>query len=164
MTWVIELSQFDIKYEPRTAIKAQVLADFISKTSDLAVDLDSLTWMLHVDGSSNNKGSGADIILESSTGLILEQSLRFKFPASNNQAEYEACIAGMKIAKEIRAENLIICSDSQLMISQVKGKYQARELTLQQYLKKVKDADVLSRLASIKKPGNNRSIIQSTLS
>jgi len=117
MTWAIQLSQFDIKYEPRTTIKAQVLANFLTETSNLPADVNPPTWTLHVDGSSNDKGSGAGIVLESDTGLILEQSLRFEFPASNNQAEYEACIAGMKTAREIGAKNLVICSDSQLMIS-----------------------------------------------
>jgi len=50
-------------------------------------------WLLSVDGSSNLKGSGAGIVLEGPGDLLIEQSLRFEFKASNNQAEYEALIA-----------------------------------------------------------------------
>jgi len=71
MTRAIELSQFDICYEPRTTVKAQVLANFITKMSNSSKDLHSLTWTIHVDGSFNAKGSGAGIVLEFNTGLIL---------------------------------------------------------------------------------------------
>ncbi|XP_020205839.1 uncharacterized protein LOC109791001 [Cajanus cajan] len=55
---------------------------------------------IHVDGSSNNQGIGAGIILEGPNGLSFEQSLRFAFKASNNQAEYEALLAGLRLAQE----------------------------------------------------------------
>jgi len=48
-----------------------------------------------VDGSSNQQGSGAGVILEGPNGLLIEQALRFAFKASKNQAEYEALIVGM---------------------------------------------------------------------
>ena len=51
-------------------------------------------WSLSVDGSSNQQGSGAGIVLEGPDGVLIEQALRFAFKASNNQAEYEALIAG----------------------------------------------------------------------
>jgi len=57
-------------------------------------------WLLSVDGSSNLKGSGAGIILEGPRDVLIEQSLRFEFKASNNQAEYEALIVGMNLAAE----------------------------------------------------------------
>jgi len=57
--------------------------------------------MLSVDGSSNQQGSGAGIILEGHNGVLIEQALRFAFKASNNQADYEALIAGMLLAKEM---------------------------------------------------------------
>ncbi|MCI38759.1 gag-pol polyprotein, partial [Trifolium medium] len=58
-------------------------------------------WTLSVDGASNIRGSGAGVVLEGPNGVLIEQSLRFAFKASNNQAEYEALIAGMKLAKEM---------------------------------------------------------------
>jgi len=102
--WAVELLEFDIQYEPRGSIKGQVYADFVAELSPgggpQEVELGS-QWMLLVDGSSNQQGSGAGIILEGPNGVLIEQALRFAFKASNNQAEYEALIAGMLLAKEI---------------------------------------------------------------
>ena len=100
----IELLEFDIQYKPRGSIKGQVYVDFVAKLSPggypQEVELGS-QWMLSVDGSSNQQGSGAGIILEGPNGVLIEQGLRFAFKASNNQAEYEALIAGMLFAKEM---------------------------------------------------------------
>jgi len=142
MKWAIELSEYGIRYEPRIAIKAQILAHFITKMTGPIPSYHPITWVIHVDGSSNTKGSRARVVLESNSGLTLEQSLRFKFPTSNNQAEYEACLAGLIIARELGAQLVKICSDSQLMVSQVRGEYQAKEPILQQYLQKVKEESV----------------------
>jgi len=69
-----------------------------------------------VDGSSNKKGCGARVVLENPKAVRLEQSLRFAFRASNNQAEYEALIAGLALAEDMGAEHLIFLSDSQLTV------------------------------------------------
>ena len=63
-------------------------------------------WVLSVDGSSNKRGSGAKIVLERPDGIQIEQSLKFNFKASNNQAEYEALLAGMSLASEMEAKHL----------------------------------------------------------
>jgi len=60
-------------------------------------------WIFLVNGSSNQQGSGARVILEGLNGLLIEQSLKFAFKASNNQAEYEALIAEMLLAQELGA-------------------------------------------------------------
>jgi len=83
MSWVIKLSQFDIHYERHITIKAQVFTNFTLETTDSTNNLNLPTWTMHVDGSSNTKGSGAGVVLESDTGLILEQSLHFEFIACN---------------------------------------------------------------------------------
>jgi len=70
--------------------------------------------------------------------VIFEQSLRFNFPTSNNQVEYEACITGLLMAKDLRAKQVLLCGDFQLVISQVNREYQAKEPVLQKYLMKVK--------------------------
>jgi len=72
-------------------------------------------WVLSVDKSSNQQGSGAGVILEGPNGLPIEQALRFSFKASNNQAEYEALVAGMLLAKEMGARSLLVKSDSLLV-------------------------------------------------
>ncbi|XP_057760818.1 uncharacterized protein LOC130981225 [Arachis stenosperma] len=108
------------------------MADFVVEyTENLG---DPATWSLYVDGSSNKAGSGACVILESNQGTWIELSLRFEFLASNNQAEYEALLDGLKLAKEVEAEKLIVFSDSQLITLQINGTYQVKDLTMKKYL------------------------------
>ncbi|XP_072088112.1 uncharacterized protein [Arachis hypogaea] len=94
--WSIELSEFDIYYQPRTSIKSQYLADFVAEFTGPTQNEDGKKWVLFVDGASNPQGAGAGILLENPEGVIFEHSLRFSFKASNNQAEYEALIAGLR--------------------------------------------------------------------
>jgi len=75
--------------------------------------------------------------LEGQNGLLIEQVLRFAFKASNNQAEYEALIAGMLLAKEMEARSLLVKSDSQLVTGQVTGEYQAKDPQMAAYLRYV---------------------------
>jgi len=135
----VELSDFDVQYEPRGPIKGQVYADFV-------VDLSSVTthkegagfrWVLSIDGSSNQQGSGVGVILERPNGLLIKQALRFAFKASNNQVEYEALIVGMLLAKEMGSKGLLAKSDSLLVTSQVTGEYQAKDPQMAAYLEYV---------------------------
>ena len=103
MKWSIELSEFDIIYRPKIAIKGQVLADFVMEFAsaeparDAQAATDLSTWKLSVDGASNAQGSGAGLILTSPEGIDIEYALRFRFHTSNNEAEYEAVIAGLNL-------------------------------------------------------------------
>jgi hypothetical protein len=99
VAWSIELSEYDIIFSPRGSIKSQVLADFVLELTTPSQEASAEPWILSVDGASNLRGSGARVVLEGPDGVMIEQSLRFAFRASNNQAEYEALIAGMKLAK-----------------------------------------------------------------
>jgi ribonuclease HI len=65
--------------------------------------------------------------------------LRFNFPTTNNQAEYEALLAGLQTAKDIGAQNLVIKTDSQLVANQVNGTFKVHEDTLKTYLQRVND-------------------------
>ena len=66
-------------------------------------------------------------------------ALRFKFKASNNEAEYEALIAGLKLAKEMKVESLEIFGDSQLIVCQITNEYQVQEEKMAAYLQKGKE-------------------------
>jgi len=70
------------------------------------------------------------VILEGPNGLLIEQDLRFAFKASNNQAEYEALITGMLLAKELGAQSLLVKGDSLLVTEKVTGEYQAKDTQL----------------------------------
>jgi len=128
--WAVELPEFDIVYEPKGSIKGQIYADFVVELSlggaPREVELHS-QWLLSVDGSSNQQGSGVGIVLEGPNGVLIEKALRFGFKASNNQAEYEVVIARMLLAKEMGAQSLFVKSDSLLVAGHVTGEYQAKD-------------------------------------
>ncbi|XP_024009464.1 uncharacterized protein LOC112084547 [Eutrema salsugineum] len=100
--WAIELSEYDIEYRNMPSAKSQVFADFLIElpTESTTEPTPDEVWMLHVDGSSSKHGLGVGICLTSPTGEILEQSFRLNFHASNNEAEYEALIAGLRLFDE----------------------------------------------------------------
>ena len=145
MKWVIELSEFDIRYKPKTAIKGQVLADFVMEFAPIELaeptrsEDDLPIWKLSVDGASNAQGSGAGLILISPEGIDIEYALRFGFHASNNEAEYEAVIAGLNLAHSLEANQLEVYSDSQLVVRQIEETYEAKSETMVLYLQKVRD-------------------------
>jgi ribonuclease HI len=140
LKWSLELSEFDIRYESRKALKAQVLADFVAEMATPVTSSNGAhRWTIFVDGASNATGSGAGIILENEEGILIEVSLALSFPTSNNQAEYEAFLAGLRLAEDVGAREIKIYTDSQLVASQVLGEYQAKNDNLSEYLALVKD-------------------------
>ena len=145
MKWAIELSEFDIRYKPKTAIKGQILADFVMEFTpvELAEPTQSgddlPIWKLSVDGASNAQGSGAGLILTSLEGIDIEYALRFRFHASNNEAEYEAVIAGLNLAHSLEVDQLEVHGDSQLVVRQIEDTYEAKSEKMVLYLQKVRD-------------------------
>ncbi|XP_056685738.1 uncharacterized protein [Spinacia oleracea] len=169
LNWAIELNAFDISYAPRKAIKGQAFADFIAElTKPPYLKNEKTQWIVHVDGSATQNGPGAGIICESPEGDIYEYAMRFNFQASNNEAKYEALICEMQMSKAAGAEDVFVLSDSQLIVIQVKGEYEAKDDAMIKYLEKVRQevqqlsnfeiqhiprsennkADALSKLAS----------------
>ncbi|XP_016165024.1 uncharacterized protein LOC107607607 [Arachis ipaensis] len=179
--WSIELSEFDITYEPRTTIRAQFLADFLAELTD-QVD-DEHTWELYVDGASNSEGSGAGVYLTDKSDLQVEQSIRFSFQTSNNQAKYEALLAGLRLAQSLNITQLQVYCDSQLVVQQVTGNFQVKDQLLEKYHALVRElipqftsiqithiarkqntrADALSKLATTRKCMHDSVISQLTL-
>ena len=98
-SWAIELSEFGIQFKPRLALKGQVLADFLVEIPQQEVELDgSAWWILNVDGASRQTGVGLGLQVKAPTGEVIEQAICLNFSASNNEAEYEAIIAGLDLA------------------------------------------------------------------
>ena len=145
MKWAIELSEFDIRYKPKTAIKGQILADFVMEFTlvELAennhADDDLPIRKLSIDGASNAQGSGAGLILTSPEGIDIEYALRFGFQASNNEAEYEVVIAGLNLAHSLEVDQLEVYSDSQLVVRQIEDTYEVKSETMVLYLQKFRD-------------------------
>ncbi|CAL2229367.1 unnamed protein product [Prunus armeniaca] len=142
---------------PKIAIKAQALAYFVVEftstteeekmvtkskertddTSPTDSNLPNDIWQLHVDGASNHKGAGASVVIITPDGTLLEQAITLGFSASNNEAEYEALLAGLLLAKELSIMRLAIYSDSQLIKNQASGEYMTKHPRMVQYLDKV---------------------------
>ena len=105
-----------------------------TETAQLASDLHILR--LSVDGAANAQGSGGGLILTSPDGIDVEYALRFRFQASNNEVEYEAFIVGLNLTHSMEANQLEVCSDSQLVVKQIEDSYEAKGKKMILYLKK----------------------------
>ena len=117
--WAIELSEFDIQYRPRTAIKGQVVADFIA---EFTLGEDQLVkekeqWSIHTDRSSNKRAGGAGVVIKTPQGDTIQCMIRLDFPTTNNEAEYEALVVGLDLARAAGAKNIIVHCDSQVVAS-----------------------------------------------
>ena len=92
-------------------------------------------WTINTDGSSTQKGGGAGVVITSPEKDDLKYGVQLKFPITNNEAEYEALWTGLRIARALGAENIVLKSNSQLVIGQVRGDFEAKETRMQKYLK-----------------------------
>ncbi|XP_028108413.1 uncharacterized protein LOC114307221 [Camellia sinensis] len=90
-------------------------------------------------GASNRHGARLGIVLISPDGLTIEHSIKLGFPASNNEAEYEALLAGLKSALQLRTSELMVYNDSQLVVNQVSGVYEAKDDRIAKYQALVRD-------------------------
>ena len=120
--WVAELSPFDLHFVAHTTIMSQVLADFVAKwtpTSVLAPNPVEQPWVMHSDGSWSHKGACITAILTSPGGVPIRYVARLQFDTTNNTAEYEAALMGLRKAKALRIRRLLVRTDSKLVASQV---------------------------------------------
>ena len=95
-------------------------------------------WSLYIDGASRFQGSGAGIILVGPNKIRIRYAVKLKYNSTNNAVEYEALITSLKLAIEVKIENLKVYSDSQLVVNQVKDAYQVKELSIVKYVQKEK--------------------------
>ena len=86
-----------------------------------------------MDVASNRQGAGLGIVLISPDGLVVEQAVNLSFPTSNNEAEYEALLAGLKSTLYMKATELMVYSDSQLVVNQISGDYEAKDERMAKY-------------------------------
>jgi hypothetical protein len=99
--WVIELSMYDIIYKPWTSIKAQVLNDFMAEWTEIQTppkEKELEYWSINFDGNVELQGAESRILVTSPKGENFKYVLQMHFPASNNAAEYEALLHGLRIA------------------------------------------------------------------
>ncbi|GAA0157828.1 hypothetical protein LIER_15009 [Lithospermum erythrorhizon] len=147
-SWAVELSEFEISCIPRTSVRAKALADFITEctarnpqiiqgpdTSD--ADQAKPERTLFVDGARNGQATGAGVLIVGPQEETMEYALRFGFPATNNEAEYEAMILGLRLVRSMGFEEFLVKGDSKLVIDQIKGSCGVKNESLRKYHSKV---------------------------
>ena len=146
------LGAFDIKYTPHTSIKGQVLADLVTEFVEPSFEengerqsmdgklvrmislQEPLSWKVYVDCTVNQRGSGVGLVLVSPKMIIIEKSLRLGFSATNNEAKYKALLVGMAIVQKMGGRTVEKFSDSRLVVGQIKGELEAKDVRMQEYL------------------------------
>ncbi|XP_074337441.1 uncharacterized protein LOC141674630 [Apium graveolens] len=172
VNWAIKLSQFNHKFVPRTTIKAQALAEFVMEcTFPEALEVpitqfggeketnDNNAWTLYVDGSAIVERSRAGLILSSPDGFIIQQVITFAFKATNNQAEYEALLPGLGLAKSLGVKHLFIYSDSYIMVKHTIGEYITKDPKLAQYqamVRSILETILDTTILQINREGNSK--------
>lgn len=102
--WALALMEYQFHHVPQSAVRGQVLADFLADHPGLEIDLAEVAhqevvlarpWVIQFDGSVTHKCSGAGLVIYSPTGKEFHFVVRLAFQCTNNQAEYEALVQGL---------------------------------------------------------------------
>ncbi|KAK5777038.1 hypothetical protein PVK06_045003 [Gossypium arboreum] len=152
--WQILLSEYDIAYVSQKSIKGSAIADFLATRTTEGYDplkfdfpdedLMCITemesesskeksWNMCFDGASNTLGHGIGAILVSPNGNHYPFTARLNFFCTNNIAEYEACIMGLRATIERNIEILEVYGDSALVVYQIRGEWEVRDPKLIKY-------------------------------
>ena len=126
-----EFAKFPLKDE----IKRQ---NMDGKSVGMVTLQEPLSWKVFVDGTTNQRGFGVRLVLISPEKITIEKSLRLGFSATNNEAKYETLLVGMTMVPKLVGKSMEIFLDSRLVIGQVKGELEAREVRMQEYLSQVR--------------------------
>jgi ribonuclease HI len=137
----VELMGETLTYAPRKAIKSQILADFVAEWTDTQLpppQIQAECWTLYFNGSVMKTGAGAGLLFISALGEHKRYAMHLHFPASNNMAEYEALLCGLKITIEIGFKRLNVRGDLQLVIDQVMKNVSCHNDKMEAYCKAVR--------------------------
>jgi ribonuclease HI len=120
--WAVELGALNIDFKPRTTIKSQALVDFMVEWRENQLPTRTERpghWVMYFDGSLNLEGAGAGVLLISPMGEQLKYILQIFWKVSNNEAEYEALLHGLRLAASLGIKRLLVYGDSAVVINQV---------------------------------------------
>ena len=141
---------------PRTSIKGQVLADLMVEFAECPEEMNmekhgmdeksisiisvqcSTPWEVYADMVANQRGSRVGLVLVSPERITIEKSFRLGFSATNNEAKYETLLMGMMMVQKMGGKMVKVFSYSKLVVSQVRGDLEARDLRMQEYLSQVR--------------------------
>jgi ribonuclease HI len=139
--WSVELGEFDLEFCPRQAIKSQILTDFISEWTETQQPPPAEKpehWKMYLDGSLNLEGAGAGVLFISPQGAHLKYVLQIHYKASNNGADYEALIHGLRIVVSHGIKRLITYVESKVVIEQVNKACDIKKETKNAYCAEVR--------------------------
>ncbi|XP_074288727.1 uncharacterized protein LOC141613884 [Silene latifolia] len=153
--WTFMLAEFDLNYVPLKAVKGRAVADFLA---DNPIEEDSVTdmwsfpdenvvhvkdevWDIYFVGASSSMGYGVRILLISPKGEHVPISIKLDFLATNNAAEYEACLLGLHSAISLNIKMLLVQGDSSLVINQVTGSWKIKSDSLAPYEAKIEELE-----------------------
>jgi ribonuclease HI len=139
--WAAELNEFTIDYEHRSSIQSQALADFIADWTPGAhkeVNKDAEAWTVFCDGSCGTFGVGAATVLVAPSKVKTCYAAKLDFSCTNNIAEYEALLLGLRKLRAMGIRRVILKTDSQVIFGHVDKSSKARDPKLEKYLDTVR--------------------------
>jgi hypothetical protein len=139
------LSEYTVDFERRSAIKSQVLVDFIidwtSPIHNPSEDM-STPWVVRCDGAWCHKGVGISTVVTSPTGIVNGYAARLIFAddvhSTNNTTEYEALLLALRKMKALGQQTFIIKTNSKVIQEHIEKESEVRNPVLMKYLKKVR--------------------------
>ncbi|XP_021763626.1 uncharacterized protein LOC110728260 [Chenopodium quinoa] len=138
-------TEFDIQCVNKKSVKGRAISEALADgpisgdefdndfLDEHLFNINTSQWKMYFDGASNRRGNGAGVLLIDPHEVHIPFSIKLIFPTTNNTAEYEACIYGVKAALAAGARNLIVYGDSNLIIFQTIGVWRVRDERLQMY-------------------------------
>jgi hypothetical protein len=136
--WATELNEFFIDYVHRSSIQSQALADFIAdwmpRAQEEEVTKDAEAWTVFCDGSWGTFGAGAAAVLVAPSKVRTYYAARLDFSCTNNIAEYEALLLGLRKLKAMGIRRVILKTNSQVISGHVDKNSKARDPKLEKYL------------------------------
>jgi ribonuclease HI len=140
--WTAELNEFAIDYGHRSSIQSQALADFIADWAPGAqeeeVNKDTEAWTVFSDGSWGTFGAGAAAVLVAPSKVKTCYAARLDFSCTNNIAEYEALLLGLRKLRAMGIRRTILKTDSQVISGHIDNSSKARDPKLERYLDRVR--------------------------
>jgi ribonuclease HI len=140
--WAAELNEFTIDYVHRSSIQSQVLADFIADwmlgAHEEEINKDAKAWTMFCNGSWGTFGAGATAVLVAPSKVKTCYAAKLDFSCTNNIAEYEALLLGLRKLRAIGIRRAILKTDSQVISGHVDKSSKARDPKLERYLDTVR--------------------------
>jgi ribonuclease HI len=139
--WAVEIGGLNIDFKPRTAIKSQALVDFMAEWRENQLPTPTERpehWVMYFDGSLKLEVAGAGVILISPTGEQLKYVLQIFWKVSNNEAEYEALLHGLRLAASLGMKRLLVYGDSAVVINQVNKSWDRNKEIMDTYCQEVR--------------------------